>query len=68
MQKYIYYCSKVSEEDIRRAVKLEGGDTLQGVIRITGAMKGRNCRELNPKGVCCYPDLEAAFERIRQES
>lgn len=68
MERYVCYCSQVTEEDIRRAVKMEGADSIAAVIRITGAMSERNCREQNPKGVCCFPDLEAAYLAIRAES
>ncbi len=63
MGKFVCYCSKVSEADIRSAID-GGASSLDEVIRMTGAMENSNCKVNNPKGVCCYGDLKAVFERL----
>ena len=60
---YICYCSKVKEEDIRAAILDKGARTVEQVIAMTGAMSESNCAVNNPKGICCYPDIVAAFEK-----
>ena len=60
---FICYCSKVKEEDIRTAILDKGARTVEQVIAMTGAMCESNCAANNPKGVCCYPDIVAAFEK-----
>lgn len=60
---YICYCSKVKEEDIRRAIEDKGARTVEQVIAMTGAMSQSDCASNNPKGECCYPDIVAVFEK-----
>lgn len=60
---YVCYCSKVKEEDIRAAILDKGARTVEQVIAMTGAMSESNCAVNNPKGICCYPDIVAAFEK-----
>jgi NAD(P)H-nitrite reductase large subunit len=62
---YVCYCNKVTEADICRAMA-EGAESLADVIRITGAMKSRNCHLNNPKGECCYPDLAAVYAKLKR--
>ena len=64
---YICYCSKVTEEDIREAILTKGASSVAEVIRMTGAMTHSNCRVNNPKGTCCYPDIEAVFRKYREK-
>ena len=61
--KYVCYCNKVTEDDIKSAILKMGAISVEQVISITGAMKNGNCAVNNPKGVCCYPDIVAAFEK-----
>lgn len=53
---YVGYCNKVTEKDIENAI-VQGAETIQEVIRKTGAMKDSNCAINNPKGTCCYADI-----------
>ncbi|PWL63177.1 MAG: (2Fe-2S)-binding protein [Oscillospiraceae bacterium] len=46
---YICYCDKVTEEDIREAIR-GGASTVAEVIRVTGAMRHCDCKVKNPKG------------------
>lgn len=56
MYEYICYCDKVAKGDIIAAI-FGGAKTLKEVITITGAMKNSNCKEKNPKSVCCGDDI-----------
>ena len=60
---YVCYCSKVTEDDIKLAIQNKGATTVDQVIELTGAMTNSNCAVNNPKGVCCYPDIVAVFEK-----
>jgi len=60
--KYICYCSRVTEEDIKRAIE-DGANTLKDVIIKTGAMKNCNCEINNPKGKCCSNDIKKVMEK-----
>ena len=46
---YICYCDKVTEEDIREAIR-GGASTVAEVIRVTGAMRHCDCKVKHPKG------------------
>ena len=59
---YVCYCNFVTEDDIVEAMK-KGAKTVQDVIILTGAMKNSNCPVNNPKGVCCYPDIVATYNK-----
>lgn len=60
--KYICYCSRVTEEDIKRAIE-DGANTLKDVIIKTGAMKNCNCEINNPRGKCCSNDIKKVMEK-----
>jgi bacterioferritin-associated ferredoxin len=64
---YVCYCSKVTEKDIKTAIRKKGAITVDQVISITGAMTNCNCEVNNPKGTCCYPDIIAVFEKYIDE-
>lgn len=59
---YVCYCNHVKEEDIAKAIQ-QGADTVEKVIKITGAMKNSNCAVNNPKGTCCYSDIVYVFNK-----
>jgi len=63
MSEYVCYCSKVTEDDIAEAILERGADSVEAVIRMTGAMKNSNCKVNNPKGTCCYPDVIEIFNK-----
>ena len=52
----ICYCKNVSRQTIETAIK-NGAKTLKDIQKITGACTGNQCKELNPKGVCCSSDI-----------
>ncbi|OQY41650.1 MAG: hypothetical protein B6227_04435 [Fusobacteriia bacterium 4572_74] len=64
MYEYICYCDKVTKGDIISAV-FGGAKTLKEVTAVIGAMTHSNCKENNPKGVCCENDI---MELIKEYS
>lgn len=63
---YVCYCNKVTEIDIEKAIAEKGADSVEAVIRITGAMVNSNCKVNNPKGTCCYPDIVTVFNKHKR--
>lgn len=61
--KYACYCSQVTEEDIIKAVVEKGADTMEEVLRITGAMSNSQCLVKNPLGKCCHQIIQNAIEK-----
>lgn len=57
----VCYCGRVDRERIVRAIR-DGATTLKQVQKATGAGIGDRCKELNPKGTCCIPDIMAIIE------
>jgi len=52
----VCYCQKVTKGEIVKAM-YEGASTLEEVMEKTKAGKGGKCKELNPRGRCCHPDI-----------
>ena len=50
------YCKQVSESEIEATV-INGAKTLKDIQEMTSACTGNQCKELNPKGVCCSDDI-----------
>lgn len=65
--KYICYCNKVTEEQIRRATLVDGARNVKDVIKLTSAMKNGQCKVKNPTGDCCYAVLKTTVEKILEE-
>jgi bacterioferritin-associated ferredoxin len=57
----VCYCGRVSRERIVKAIRA-GATTLKRVQKATGAGIGDRCKELNPKGTCCIPDIAAIIK------
>lgn len=57
----VCYCGRVSRERIVKAIRA-GATTLKKVQKATGAGIGDRCKELNPKGTCCIPDIVAILK------
>lgn len=57
----VCYCGRVSRERIVTAIRA-GATTLKKVQEVTGAGIGDRCKELNPKGTCCIPDIVAIIK------
>jgi bacterioferritin-associated ferredoxin len=52
----ICHCKNVSRAEIENAIKA-GASNLKDVQNMTSAGTGNQCKELNPKGVCCLVDI-----------
>jgi len=63
----VCYCTGVDKGTIVGAI-LEGANSLKDIINQTGAGLGNQCKELNPKGVCCHPDIKAILSIYSDES
>lgn len=61
--KYACYCSRVTVEDVIRAVVDQGASSVIEVNRLTGAMKNANCKLNNPLGTCCHPVIQEAINQ-----
>ena len=51
-------------DSIKDAIE-QGAETVQEVIKKTGAMKDSNCAVNNPKGTCCYSDIVYVFNKYK---
>ena len=61
--KYACYCSRVTVEDVIRAVVEQGVSSVKEVNQLTGAMKNANCKLNNPLGICCHPVIQEAIDQ-----
>lgn len=52
----VCYCGRVTRGRIISAIRA-GAKTLKQIQKTTGAGVGDRCKELNPKGACCIPDI-----------
>lgn len=69
--KYACYCSQVTEDQVINAVIEKGAQSMEEVLKITGAMKNPQCPEKNPLGKCCHQIIQKAIEKafkIKSES
>ena len=57
----ICYCGQVTRGRIVAAIRA-GATTLKQIQETTGAGVGDRCKELNPKGTCCIPDIVAILK------
>ena len=61
MDETICFCRGVTRNTITQAI-LRGAADLKAIQEATGAGTGDRCKELNPKGVCCIPDIKATLK------
>ena len=59
----VCYCGGVRRSTIVDAIR-RGAKTLKDIQQTTGAGLGSRCQELNPKGVCCHPDILAILKAV----
>ena len=52
----ICYCKQISYHLVIKAIQ-DGAKTLKEVQQATTACTGNECKNLNPKGVCCSVDI-----------
>lgn len=64
MEEIICYCKYVSKREIETAIE-QGAKTLKDIQEITGACMGNQCKEMNPKGVCCSVDILPMLPKTR---
>gem|GEM_PF-2238639 len=62
----VCYCNNVTIEDIYNAIQ-NGADSVDSVIKVTGAMLNSNCAVNNPKKTCCYKDIVRVFNEINRD-
>ena len=61
--KYACYCSKVTQEDVIKAV-VKGARDVKTVVELTGAMKSSNCLKNNPTGKCCHNEIQRIIDSV----
>jgi bacterioferritin-associated ferredoxin len=61
--KYACYCSKVTQEDVIKAV-VKGARDVKSVAELTGAMKNGNCIMNNPTGKCCHSEIQRIIDSV----
>jgi bacterioferritin-associated ferredoxin len=59
----VCYCNNVTKDDIFNAIQ-NGADSVESVIKATGAMLNSNCAVNNPKKTCCYKDIVKVFNEL----
>ena len=52
----VCYCRGVDKAAIVSAIQ-KGADSIESIQQATGAGIGNRCKELNPRGRCCCPDI-----------
>jgi bacterioferritin-associated ferredoxin len=60
--RYACYCSRVTADQVRSAVREGGARTVAEVNAITGAMKDSDCLHNNPLGKCCHAIIKEVIE------
>jgi len=61
--KYACYCSKVTEDQVINAVLTNGAETMDEVLKLTGAMNVAQCQKNNPLGKCCHQIIQDAIDK-----
>ena len=61
--KYACYCSEVTEDQIINAVLTDGAESMDEVLRLTGAMNVAQCQKNNPLGKCCHQIIQDAIDK-----
>lgn len=65
--KIICYCNNISESTIKQAIA-SGANNLNDVILKTSAGRGNNCKEMNPTGQCCIPEIKKLLNNSENPS
>ncbi len=55
-QELICYCKQVTISEVVKAIE-NGAKSLKDIQETTNACTGNQCKELNPKGICCSGDI-----------
>ncbi|WP_409226860.1 Csac_0668 family 2Fe-2S cluster-binding (seleno)protein [Gudongella sp. SC589] len=64
---YACYCSEVTIDQVKEAVRSKGARKMKDVLAITGAMRNSNCEIKNPLGVCCHEAIQQAIDEAFAE-
>ena len=64
--RYACYCSKVTMEQVRDAVLIEGARSVKDVAGLTGAMRKCNCIHNNPLGKCCHKIIQETIHEFAE--
>jgi NAD(P)H-nitrite reductase large subunit len=59
----VCYCNNVTKEDISNAIQ-NGANSVESVIKVTGAMLNSSCAVNNPNKTCCYKDIVKVFNEL----
>ena len=62
MNELICYCKNVTKGEVENAI-LNGAKTLNDIQSMTGACTGNQCKELNPKGICCSGEINGLLNK-----
>jgi bacterioferritin-associated ferredoxin len=65
--RYACYCSEVTINQVKEAVRDKGARKMKDVLAITGAMKNSKCEIKNPLGVCCHETIQMAIDEALAE-
>ena len=57
----VCFCSQVSKGTVLEAIQ-NGASDVKSIQERTQAGVGGRCKELNPRGRCCHPDLKALLK------
>lgn len=63
----VCYCQNISKQQILQEIS-DGAKTVADVTRLTGAGKGRQCLELNPRKRCCHADIGEILKLYADDS
>lgn len=61
--KYACYCSEVTEDQIINAALVDGAESMDEVLKLTGAMNVALCQKNNPLGKCCHQIIQDAIDK-----
>ena len=64
-EEIVCYCSNVTRVQILNALA-NGAKTLGDIRQMTGACTIGKCRELNPTGKCCSPQIMNIIEQYEK--
>ncbi len=63
----VCYCQKVNKKTIVSAIQ-NGAENIKDIQNATKAGLGKRCKELNPKGRCCHPDIAEILKIYEKNS
>ncbi|MBU0757781.1 MAG: (2Fe-2S)-binding protein [Nanoarchaeota archaeon] len=59
----ICYCKNVKKSVIANAIE-NGAKNIKDIQTMTKACTGNQCKNLNPKGKCCFEDIQKILEEF----